>query len=136
MAEYASAVAGLLALSLHITHKVVQYASSAKNAKTSISKLRDEFCCLNTTLKDLETSLAKSEKQLDSDSSLALTISCCKKWMEDFEGQIPEVKSKDALREMFHRLKWPFEEAGTIQAAQAVGRFTQILQFSLTVKGL
>lgn len=136
MAEYASAIAGLISFGLQLAGTIHKYASSAKHAKETIGKLHQEMNSLNEVIKDLEVFVRDHMEVINPDSSLMLAISGCQAWLEDLEKQIPTISSRHIMSRVFHRLKWPFDEEETRQAAEDLHRFSQTFHFALTIQGL
>lgn len=120
MAEYASAIAGLIDLGLQVAGTVYQYSSSVKNANKTIKKFQEEISNFNEVVKDVEAWVCDHKKMINPDSTLMLATSGCRAWLEDFREQIPAISSTHVLHRVFHRLKWPSDETETRQAAETL----------------
>jgi len=136
MAEYASAIAGLVSIGIDIVQIIYRYSSSVHEAPKSVARLSEEAASLQNVLEQLDAFLWKHQHDLTQASALFFATSGCNAWLADFKKRLPPLSSTRGVHRLFSRLKWPLDEKSTQQAAECIHRFAETFHFALDVQGL
>ncbi len=134
----ATGVAGLLSLTLELNKVIGEYTCSVKHFPKEAHELANELVCLGQVLEQLATFL-RSEKarrnSFDETSVLFLVTANCQAKIETVLQKFPRVSQTSRARPTFERFIWPFKEKEISRTIEALSRYTQTFQLSLTTRG-
>jgi len=117
-------------------YQVYTYISGVKNAPKSARALETEVAALDLALKRVGHFLEKQETEdrtsYDSTSVLFRSVNGCKEELGALLNQLNHFCSPHRLSRIFHRLTWCLSEDDAVKAAEALHRYAQIFQLSLS----
>ncbi|KAK4448704.1 hypothetical protein QBC34DRAFT_495090 [Podospora aff. communis PSN243] len=132
----ASTVLSTIGSVLTTGYQIYDYIQAVKNAPTSARALETEVAALNVALDKIRQLLSKLDKEGKSTyantSLLFRVVNGCQAEMDEIFTQLNHFRSPHRLSRIFHRLTWPLNEQDTTKAAEALHRYAQVFQLSLS----
>lgn len=118
-------------------YQIYTYLSAVKNASKAAKALETEIATLDVALEKIRRFLEKhnvegKETAYDSTSVLFRSVNGCKEELKALSEQLGHFRSPHRLSRVFHQLTWPLGEQDTVKAAEALHRYAQIFQLSLS----
>lgn len=131
-----ASVTGLIGFSLKSIAVIYKYITDVQNASETVTQLQGELGSLKVVLGRLESLLKTHGSQLDPSSTLFQATTGCYLELNSLQRTLDGVLNGNFVRRIFHRLKWPLDEADTTKVFEAMHRYLSLLQISLTTDGL
>jgi len=135
----AASVAGLLSLTLEVSKTLDTYIGSVKNAPTESLRLAQEVSTLASTLgslgRFLQAQAPSSPQHFGQTSALVAAASSCHDTLGTLRATLGKFLDKAEGKKWYKRLAWPIKRDEHVRIVDAVRRFTQIFQFSLSIEG-
>lgn len=130
-------VAGLMSLTLEVSHRITNFYQTAKHASKSIQDIQEELSLMQTILQQLKSLLQSADMETDSiaqTSVLTAAIRSCGQTIESIAAKIPKSKP-NAVSRAKDALRWPFNEKEVLKFLETLRRHISTFQFALTIEG-
>jgi uncharacterized protein Yka (UPF0111/DUF47 family) len=134
----AASVVGLVSLAVQVAPTLCEFFSDVKSAREDIANFSreiDAFRDVAQRLYELLTSNPAEARQFDTTASvLVQTISSSEKCFQELE-RLLKSPVKDGSLKWSRKMYWPFCKKRIENIINRLGRYNQLLQFSLTMEG-
>lgn len=134
----AASVVGLVSLAIQVAPTLRDFFSEVKSARDdteNFSREIDAFRDVAQRLYELLTTNPSEARHFDTTASvLVQTISSSENCLRELE-QLLKSPGKDGSPKWSRKLYWPFCKKRMENIISRLGRYNQLLQFSLTIEG-
>ncbi len=135
----ASAIAGLIAVSVKAIQMVGEYVTLVHEHKKNAETLHKELLLMKEVLDQLKNLICEEKRSgrmmnvndQDHNTVLGKAFSDCTKTIEKIQDKLIEPVSK--FKKTMAKLKWPFDQKDVLLMVDSLRRYTQLFQLSLTV---
>ena len=133
----AASVAGLMSLTLEVSHTVRTYCKSVKDARKDVLDIAQELGSLQDILYQLGQVLHSHRLQgnlFDSASVLTTALNTCSEGINKISSKVQAMEN-DGFARVWEKLKWPFSEKEMLKFLATLQRCAATFQFALTIEG-